>query len=84
VIEIISRFRVEAVGRDKDALIEELSEAVGHIAKALQEVNGQGVWECTDDVISQVKTYSAEHREVKPTGNFRGRMVMVFRSYTDG
>lgn len=83
-MEQITRFRIEAVGDDKDALIERMAEAVSQISKALRQNGDRGHWECTDDVISAERSQQSIHGGSKPTGRYRGRMVMRFVEYTDG
>jgi len=66
---MITRFRVEAEGRDKDLLTDEITGVVTQIISTLDKEGFQplaGEWECTDDVIS---------------GNghgYKARMVMKF------
>lgn len=85
---MITRFRVEGVGQDRDELIEEMSMAVGAIAKALRtEGNGNGHWECTDDNIHaerEVQSINPSREPAKLTGIYKGRMVMVYRSNGNG
>lgn len=58
---MITRFRVEGKGKDRQELIEELSSLASRIIKTV----GVGEWECTDDVIS-----GDEKR------GYQGRMVL--------
>lgn len=60
---MITRFRVEGKGRDKQELIEELSLSSSKIIAMVGPESGH--WECTDDVIS-----GDEKR------GFTGRMVL--------
>lgn len=76
----ITRFRIEAIGDDKDELGERMSEAVAEIAKVLRKNGDRGHWECTDEVISQEKRYDAIDGPA-PTGRYKGRMVMKFVEY---
>jgi hypothetical protein len=80
----ITKFRIEATGKDKDEVIERMSEAVADISKALRQNGDRGHWECTDDVIYAEKELDSLHPNrvpAKPTGNYKGRMVMTFREY---
>jgi hypothetical protein len=83
---MITRFRVEAEGKTKEDVQDELLKAVGEVAKVIRAQNGQtGHWVCTDDVIHMERPFnSTPTRTVKPgKGIYKGRMVMSYRGWSD-
>jgi hypothetical protein len=84
---MITRFRVEATGKSRSEVQDELLSAVGEIAAAIREENGQtGHWVCTDDVIYLEKPLDGTptRKILKPEeGIYKGRMVMAYRGWAD-
>ena len=80
---VITKFRIEATGKSKAEVEDEILKAVSEVAKAIREQNGQnGHWECTDDVIHQEREFQTSNPKkdfAELTGNYKGRMVMTYR-----
>jgi hypothetical protein len=85
---MLTRFRIEATGKSRNEVQDELLKAVGEIAKAIRTQNGQtGHWVCTDDVIFMERDLETDKprksESNRPTGNYKGRMVMTYRGWRD-
>jgi len=65
---VITRFRIEGTGHNKESLIDELSQRASEIIR-LVDPRPKTNWECTDDVVSFDSSES----------HYKGRMVLVHR-----
>lgn len=90
---MLTRFRIEATGKTRNEVQDELLKVVGQISKVIRTQNGQtGHWVCTDDVIHLEKPFrfpsgmSDTQFAGHPDGDkeiYKGRMVMTYRGWND-
>jgi hypothetical protein len=71
---MITKFKIEGEGNEKDTLTDELT---AHASRIISEINdnGQprGKWECTDDAVVG-----------SPSRRYKGRMVLQFHGDGSG